>query len=372
MTKKYFLTFFIFIFLFLSTHAEGQDQKKQPQAIVVKTYKVVGAKSVSFELQYPGKTKSISRVTVVARVSGILEDKYFKEGQLVNKDDLLFKIEPDIYQAEYDSAKALVEQAMAELNRAERDWQRIKASYEDRVASEQQRDAALSTYEQARAMLETAKARLRQAEINLKYTEVRSPVSGIAGARLVDPGNMVNPGTALVTITEVDPIYVEFSIPDTDLKRLNAEGLRRKAGNNSSTFSLKSKAYIMIDDKPFKYAGHIDFIDSVIDERTSSVNARVVIPNPQGELMPGQFVRVIIKGLHKKGAIIVPQKAVLQTPLGSAVYVVENGKAVMKNIKLGDKSGENFIVEDGLKSGDIVIIDNLMKLRPEMPVKIEQ
>lgn len=372
MTKKYFLIFIALIFFFSIRYAEGQDQRKQPQTIVVKTYKVAGAKSVSFELQYPGRTKSISRVTVVARVGGILKDKYFKEGQFVNKDDLLFKIEPDIYQAEYDSLKAQVEQAIAELNRAERDWQRIKASYEDRVASEQQRDAALSAYEQARAMLDVAKARLKQAEINLKYTDVRSPVSGIVGTRLVDPGNMVNPNTPLVTITEIDPIYVEFSIPDTDLKRLKTSGLSLKAGNNPSAFSLQPKAYILIDDKPFKHAGHIDFIDSVIDEKTSSVNARAVFQNPQRELMPGQFVRLIIKGLQRKGAIIVPQKAVLQTPLGSAVYIVENGKAVMKNIKLGDKAGEDFIVEEGLKPGDIVIIDNLMKLRPEMPVKIVQ
>lgn len=370
MTKKYLLIFIALILSFSMTQAEGQDQRKQPQAIVVKTYKVSGAKSVSFELQYPGRTKSISRVTVVARVGGILKEKYFKEGQFVNKDDLLFKIEPDIYQAEYDSARAQVEQAMAELNRAERDWQRIKASYDDRVASEQQKDAALSANEQAKAMLETARARLKQAEINLKYTDVRAPVSGITGTRLVDTGNMVNPNTSLVTITEIDPVYVEFAIPDKDLFRLKAEGLRLKAGNNSSAFSLQPKAYLIVEDRPYKQTGHVDFIDSVIDEKTSSVNARAVFPNPQRELMPGQFVRVIIKGLQRRNVIIVPQKAVLQTPLGSAVYVVENGKAVMKNIKLGDKAGEDFIVEEGLKPGDMVITDNLMNLRPEMPVKI--
>ncbi|MFN3395824.1 MAG: efflux RND transporter periplasmic adaptor subunit [Thermodesulfovibrionales bacterium] len=365
MTKRYFLIFIALIFSFSMTHAEGQDQRKQAQAIVVKTYKVAGVKSVSFELQYPGRTKSISRVTVVARVGGILKDRHFKEGQFVNKDALLFKIEPDIYQAEYDSARAQVEQAMAELNRAERDWQRIKASYDDGVASEQQRDAALSAYEQAKAMLETARARLKQAEINLKYTDVRAPVSGITGMRFVDTGNMVNPNTALVTITEIDPVYVEFAIPDTDLMRLKAESLRLQE-NKKNTLSV----YILIEDKPYKHRGQIDFIDSVIDEKTSSVSVRAVFPNPEKSLMPGQFVRIIIKGLQRKNVIIVPQKAVLQTPLGPAVYVVENGRAIMKNIKLGDKTGEDFIVEEGLKPGDMVIIDNLMKLRPEMPVKI--
>lgn len=374
MTKKYLLIFTVLIFSLSTTHAEGKDQRKQPQAIMVKTYKVTGTKSVSFELQYPGRTKSISRVNVVARVGGILKERYFKDGQFVNKDDLLFKIEPDIYQAEYDSAKAQVEQATAEVNRAERDWHRIKASYEDKVASEQQRDSALSAYEQAKAMLEAARARLKQAEINLKYTDVKAPVSGVTGTRFIDIGNMVNPNTALVTITEIDPIYVEFAIPDTDIIRLQATGYRLRdiKKNNPSALTLKPQVYLLIEDRPYKYTGHIDFIDSVIDEKTSSVNARAVFLNPQRELLPGQFVRVVIKGLQRKNVIVVPQKAVLQTPLGPAVYVFENEKAVMKNIKLGDRAGEDFIVDEGLKTGDMVIIDNLMKLRPEMPVKVNQ
>lgn len=344
--------------------SEAQEQKQHAPAIEVSVYKVQRPKSIPFELRYPARARSISRVTVVARVGGILKEMYFKEGQFVQRDDLLFKIEPDIYQAEFDSAKAQVEQAVAELNKAERDWKRIKASYEDRVVSEQQMDAALSAYEQAKAFIESAKARLKQAEINLSYTEVRSPVSGITGTRLVDPGNMVNPNTPLVTVTEINPIYVEFSIPDTDLQRF---------GNLSKQDSYRSlKAGIQVEDRSYRHSGRIDFIDSVIDEKTSSVSARTVFPNPEGVLLPGQFVRITLKGLQKKAAVVVPQKAVIQTPLGSAVYAVENGKAVMKNIKIGEKAGEDFIVEEGLKSGDLVIIDNLMKLRPEMPVKVRQ
>ncbi len=361
------LIFLIFVVLAAcSSKPDPQKKSLQVQALDVTVFRVYEKRDISFELQYPARTKSISRVNVAARVGGILRERYFKEGQFVNQDALLFKIEPDIYQAEYDSAKAQVEQAIAELNRAERDWQRIKASYEDRVASEQQRDAALSAYEQAKAMLEASKARLKQAEINLKYTDVRAPISGIAGARLVDAGNMVNPGTVLVTITGIDPIYVEFSIPDTDLHKLS-----RAAVQQSS--KIKSlKAELFVDDIPYIHTGHIDFIDSVIDEKTSSVNVRAVFSNPQGELIPGQFVRIKLSGLQIKKAITVPQKAVLQTPLGTAVYVVQDGKAVIRNIKLGDRAGQDFIVEEGLKPGDMVIMDNLMKLRPEMPVKIVQ
>ncbi len=357
--------------------SEAQDKKGPAQALEVSVYKVQRQRSIPIELRYPARTKSISRVTVVARVGGILKEMYFREGQSVQKDDLLYRIEPDIYQAEYDSAKAQVELAIAELNKAERDWKRIKASYEDKVASEQQRDTALSAYEQAKASLESAKARLKQAEINLGYTEVRAPVSGIIGTRLVDPGNMVNPNTALVTITEINPIFVEFSIPDTDLQRFgnlskqdNYKATPQKIFDFLGTPSLKAE--IQIEDRPYRHSGRLDFIDSVIDEKTSSVSARAVFPNPDGILLPGQFVRITLKGLQRKAALVIPQKGVLQTPLGPAVYVVENGRAVMKNIKIGEKTGEDFIVEEGLRSGDIVIVDNLMKLRPDMPVRVRQ
>ncbi len=358
-----FLTLLL-IFSACSKNPEGAKQSPQSlPPLDVTVYEITQAKTIPVEVQYPAKTKSISMVTVVARVSGILKERYFVEGQFVNKDQLLFKIEPDIYQAEYDSAKAQLEQAMAEFNRAERDWQRIKASYEDRIVSEQQRDAALSAYEQAKALVEAAKARLKKAELNLRYTDVKAPLSGIAGTRIVDPGNMVNPETALVTITEVNPIYAEFSIPDSDLIRLKAEGFRLKD---------KLQAYLLIEDRPYRHSGKIDFIDSVIDEKTSSLKARAVFPNPDREILPNQFVRIVIKGIQRRNAIVVPQKAVLQSPSGPFVYVVENGKAIVRNIKLGERVGDNLVVEDGLKPGDLVIVDNLMKIRPEMPVKIEQ
>jgi membrane fusion protein (multidrug efflux system) len=380
-----FLTL-ILIFSACSKNPEGAKQSPQslPPTVTYATkldvtvYEIPQAKTVPVEVQYPARTKSISMVTVVARVSGILKERYFVEGQFVNKDQLLFKIEPDIYQAEYDSAKAQLEQAMAEFNRAERDWQRIKASYEDRIVSEQQRDAALSAYEQAKALVEAAKARLKQAELNLRYTDVKAPVSGIAGTRLVDPGNMVNPGTALVTITEVNPIYAEFSIPDSDLIRLktgcrptNQQDIMEKFIPLKTTALLRyCSTALIIEDRPYRHSGKIDFIDSVIDEKTSSLKARAVFPNPDRVILPNQFVRIVIKGIQRRNAIVVPQKAVLQSPSGPFVYIVENGKAIVRDIKLGERVGDNFVVEDGLKPGDLVIVDNLMKIRPEMPVKI--
>ncbi len=341
---------------------QAEEKKAEQQVLEVGVYKVSGEKPVMVELIYPGRIKSISRVTVVARVAGILKEKFFVEGQFVKKDEPLFKIEPDIYQAEYDSARASLLQREAELNKAERDYERIKLAFEDRVASEQQLDSALSAYEQAKAMLDVAKARLRQAEINLRYTDVNAPVSGITGPRLVDTGNMVNPNIPLVTITEVDPIYVEFSIPDTDMKII-FPGKRTRASY---------QAELLVDGKTYKHKGRIDFIETVIDEKTSSVYARAVFPNPEGGLMPGQFVRIRLKGLPAKKAITIPERAIIQTPQGASVYIAENGKAELMTIRLGEKSGEDIVVEEGLLPGDMVIVDNLMKLRPGMPVKVSR
>lgn len=365
-----FFKFFIFLLSFLILSCSTSSKKESPPmpSLPVTTFKVPEPKSISIEFQYPAKTKSISKVIITARITGFLEKMYFKEGDWVKKGALLFLIEPEIYQAEYESAKAQLERAQAQLEKAERDWKRIKASFEDRVVSEEERDRALSNYQTALAELKNAQARLKQAEINLKYTKVTATASGIVGERFVDVGNLVNPGTPLVTITEVDPIYVEFSFPDKDLLKLDKEILK---GGFFRLKGLKTEL-ILENGEIYSKIGYIDFVDTLIDEKTASVKARAIFPNPEKKLLPGQFVRIVIKGLKRKNVIVVPQKAVLQTPLGTAVYVVENGKAISKMIKTGEKSGEYFIVEEGLRPGELVILDNLLKLRPETPVKIEK
>lgn len=370
----------ILVFISLSmiwtfySNAETRGEKKTPPGghpsrmgpLPVDIYRVPPPEDIPVVLQYPARARSTGSVTVVARVSGFLQEMFFKEGQTVRKGDILFKIEPDTYQADLDSAKAALSQAISQLNKAERDYKRIKASYEDGVTSEQQRDAALSAYETAKAAVEVAKARLRQAELNLRYTDVRATISGITGMRHVDVGNYVRAGTVLVTITQPDPIYVEFSFPDSDLIKYNlgAGDLRR----------LKEEIFaeLLIEGKTYPHRGKLDFIDIVLDAKSSTLKARAVFPNPEMVLFPGQFVRIKIRGLRKKGAIVVPQKAVIQSPLGAIVYLVRNGKVEARPVKIGDESGEKFIVEKGLQSGDMVIVDNLMKVRPGMPVKVDR
>lgn len=359
------LVFFLF-YLFSCSKKESQPNS-QMQAIPVSVYKVPDLKDVEIKLEYPGKTRSISSVTVFARVTGILENMYFIEGQSVEKGKLLFLIEEKPYRAEYESAKANLEKALAELKKAERDWERVESAFKDRVVSEEERDNALYRYEIAKANVEYAKAELKKAKINLSYTRVIAPESGIVGERMVDVGNLVNSGTPLVKITKLDPIYVDFSFPESDLIKL------RFKISEKEVLKLKGlPVEIYVKDSSYNFKGYIDFVDTVVDEKTASVKARAILRNPDKKLLPGQFVRIVIKGLKRKGVILVPQKAVIQTPSGPAVWVEVNGKAEMKFIVLGEPSGDYFVIEKGLKPGERVILDNIMKLRPGISVIIDK
>lgn len=369
MLKKglFFLLNILLITGLLSCSKKESQVAPQIKAIPVSVYKISEPKDVEIKLEYPGKTKSISSVTVFARVTGILEKMYFKEGQFVKKGELLFLIEQEPYKAEYDSARASLEKALAELKKAERDWERVKSAFEDKVVSEEERDTALYRYETAKANVKYAEAKLEQARINLSYTKVIAPESGIIGERIIDVGNLVTPGTPLVKITQIDPIYVEFSFPESDLIKL---GFKISQKGISRLKGLPVEVYI--EDLPIKFEGHIDFIDTLVDEKTATVKARAILRNPEKKLFPGQFVRIVIKGLKRKNVILVPQEAVFQTPGGPAVWVVENNKAETRTVKLGEPSENYFIIEKGLKTGETVIIDNLMKLRPGMPVIIDK
>lgn len=352
-------------FLLSGCLKKEEKRASPPSSVQVTAYRVGQPKVCQVEFTYPGRTRSVSSVTVVARVTGILQKKFFKEGEVVSEGKVLFLIEPDLYQAAYQSAKANLERAKAELEKAEKDWNRISASFRDRLVSEQERDAAWYAYQTAKANFKYAEAQLRQAEINLNYTQVKAPTYGLIGQRFVDPGNLVNPGTPLVNITVIDPIYVDFSIPDRDLIKL---GLKK----GWSDLLKNTHVELSLEGKTYRYPGKIDFVDNMVDEKTSSVKARAIFRNPERLLLPNQFVRITIKGLKRENVILIPQKAVVQGPTGSMVWVIENEKAVTKTVKLGETQGDYVVIEEGLKPGELIVLDNLLRLRPGISVKIDK
>lgn len=342
---------------------------KQIPITTVDVYKVLKPSNIPIVLKYPARLKSVKKVQVVARVTGTLIKKFYTEGQFVKKGDLLYKIEPDSYQAAVDGAKAQLQRALAMFNKAKRDWNRIKALYEENAVSQRERDAVLSVYEIAKADIANARANLKMATINLNYTSVKAPLSGITGLKCTDVGNFVTNGTPLVTITKVNPIYAEFSIPNINIIR---EKYYIKNGSWEKPTDGKIKAVIKINGKQYKETGFVNFIDTNIDIQTSTVKTRAIFQNLKRYLMPGEFIRIMLHGLIRKDVIMIPQEAVLQNPLGTMVFVVDKGKAQIKPVKLGETSGNYYIIEQGLQEGNLVIVNNFFRVKPGMPVKVDK
>ncbi|RLA63378.1 MAG: efflux RND transporter periplasmic adaptor subunit [Epsilonproteobacteria bacterium] len=323
---------------------------------------------LAITLKYPATVKAYKKIQVVARALGILEKKGFTEGQKVNKGELLYEIEDDIYLAQLEAAKASLEISNANLNNATREWKRIKKLFSQKVVSIEHRDTSISAYEQALATVSLAKAELKQTQINLAYTKVKAPISGITGLKLLDIGDFVtnNPPSKLLEITQNDKVYVEFSAPMSDYKKIK-----------NHTWIIKDNAPVKVtlevDGKAIKKEGVVDFIDVNTNNQTAIVKMRALFDNSDNLLMPGQFVRVLTNNIIQKNIITIPQKAVLQKPLGTIVFIADQGHVSVRPVVLGNVSGDKFIVAGGpLKSGDKVIVNNFFRLKPGGEVVVDK
>jgi membrane fusion protein (multidrug efflux system) len=369
------LLIFIFTCITLSTllYAEESSQKNAAAAktapIPVDVYHVSAPQEEALSLTYPGQSVSSQVVLIKARANGILQKKLFTEGQMVKEGDLLYTIEPDSYEAAHQLAKANLQNQNVSLQKTEKEWNRIKSLFDTGAASEQERDSSFWAYESAKASLESAKASLQIARINLERTHVKATISGIVGMKQVDVGALVSEGTPLVEITQINPLHVEFSIPDIDAMK---QKYNIKNGNYAHASEGKLKASLMVGAMKYKEIGVVDFMDSSLNAKTGSLKARASFKNPNQEVLPNQFLTVSLLGLTRTNVIRVPQKAVLQNPLGTVVFVVVDGKALMKPVKIGESSENDFIVESGLKEGDTVIVNNFFRVKNGVAVKIDK
>lgn len=341
----------------------------QPPAPAVDVFKVLSAKEENLTFQYPAKTISSQTVLVKARTNGILQKKFFTEGQKVKEGELLYGLEKESYEAAYNLAKASVDGFEVGLHKASKEWERIKALYESGASSEQEKDTAYFAYETAKATLSGAKAVLQTASINLERTQIKAPISGIVGIKQVDIGTLVSDGTPLVEIVQTDPLHVEFSIPDIDVMK---QKYAIKNGKWSNPTDGKLKASLLVGDVAYKEVGVVDFLGSALDAKTGSLKARATFKNPNNELLPNQFVKVSLLGLTRNNVIKVPQKAVLQNPLGTVVFVVQEDKAVVRPVKVAESSENDFVIESGLKEGDVVIVNNFFRVKSGAPVKVDK
>lgn len=361
---------------FWMSGCSGSEQKtavaQAMPPLSVATYKVV-ASDVPVSLEYPAKIKSIQQINVVARVSGILEKKYFTEGNFVKAGEMLYQIDFERYEALMQEAAADVGVKEATLKQATRDWERIKTLFAQDAVSQKERDSALSAYESAIASLKASQAALKKATIDFNYTKVKAPISGMTSLNTQDIGSYVGSNSdtmTLTTITQIDPIYVEFSLPDIELlKKRYVMG----TGNWNSIAQAKLPVRLLTPDgSAYAKEGTLDFLDNSVDAETSTIKARATFSNPNHILIPGLFVRVNVGGLVYKDAISIPQKALLQDATGSYVYIVKEGKAHKLPVKAGTVHNDTYIIESGLNVGDTVITNNLTKLRPGAPINVAQ
>jgi membrane fusion protein (multidrug efflux system) len=290
----------------------------------------------------------------------------------VKKGQSLYRIDPAPFQAALARADADVAAAVARADQARRNAGRLKPLSAEKAVSQKELDDALSAEAIAEADVKAARARLQEARLNLEYTKVESPLAGIAGRSLQSEGTLVSgPQVLLTSITQIHPIWVNFGIPDNEQARLRREseaGRLEMPKNGNLVVELR-----LADGSTYGKTGRVNFSDVRISPATGTQEARAELPNPEGALRPGQFVRVILKGATRPNAVTVPQRAVLEGPQGKFVYVVnDKGQAEPRPVEVGEWVGDDWIIHAGLKPGERVILDGVMKLGPGAPVKVAE
>ncbi len=320
--------------------------------------------------EYTGQTAGSREVEVRARVTGILLKRNFLEGGPVKRGQSLYTIDPAPFQAALARAEADVAVAAARLDQAKRESVRLRALVADKYVSQKLYDDAASAEAIGDAELKSARARLTEARLNLEYTRVDSPATGIASRSQRSEGTLVSgPDVLLTTVTQVDPIWVNFGIPDDERLRLQREtDAGRLVLPKDDRFEVMVR---LADGSVYARTGRLAFADIRISGQTGTSDARAELPNPEGRLRPGQFVRVTLNGATRPNAVLVPQRAVLEGPQGKFVYVVdEKSTAQARPVEVGEWAGSDWIITGGLKPGERVIIDGVMRIGPGAPVKV--
>ena len=317
--------------------------------------------------EYVGQLDASVNATIEARVQGYLMSQNYKEGQPVKKGDVLFEIDRRPFEAALAQAKAAYLQADASAKQAELNAQRATDLFQRKVSSEQERDNAVQSALAARAQAEAQKAAVEQAQVNLDYTTITAPVDGIAGLVKVQVGDLVAPGTVLTTVTKVDPIKAYFTVSEQRYSvyaNRYADPQQRATHEKELRFEL-----ILADGSLYPHEGEMYAADNQVDVRTGSLRVAALFPNPGGFLRPGQFARIRVQSEVKHGALLVPQRAVteLQGTYQVAVVGADN-KAHIQPVKVGRRIDANWIVEDGLKAGERIVVEGTQKVREGAPV----
>ncbi|MCU7368383.1 efflux RND transporter periplasmic adaptor subunit [Pantoea stewartii] len=351
---------------FVLTGCDGnksdQAAQQQPPEVGVVTVK---SEPLKISTELPGRTLAYRIAEVRPQVSGIILKRNFIEGSEIKAGESLYQIDPATYQASYDSAKADLAKAEANARIAQLTVNRYKPLLGTKYISQQDYDNAVATAAQNNAAVQAAKANVETARINLAYTKVSSPISGRIGKSSVTEGALVQSGqtTALATVQQLDPMYVDVTQSSEDFLRLRSE---LESGQLKQNDGKANVTLLMQNGKNYAQPGTLEFSDVTVDQTTGSITLRAIFPNPDKALLPGMFVRARLDEGTNPNALLVPQQAVTRTPTGDASVMVvgADNKVEARKIKAAQAIGDKWLVTEGLKAGERVIFTGLQRAKP--------
>ncbi len=351
----------------ISGYIAGVQQQKAmnaPKAVQTSTPVM---QEIYSESESAGRIEAKYSVDVVARINGWLQKRFFDEGAMIKKGQTLFLIEPDQYQIAVNNAAANVRQSQATLINAEQELTRAKELVKKDYVSKSYYDEALATRDRSKAALDAARATLADAKLNLSYTKITSPIDGKIGKIIITEGNLVNTTSgALAKIVSVSPIYVYFNLK-------SGEFLKFRKIDSSADFSNMNVKIQLADGSLYGENGKIEFVDNTVDPTTGTISLRATFENADGLLVPGDFVKVLVKSAQPRNVMLVPQSAAMNDAQGYYVWSVdENNSAVRKDIKVSEEINKNWVVEEGLNADDKFVAKGIQNIRmPGQKVKPE-
>jgi membrane fusion protein (multidrug efflux system) len=340
-----------------------------PTAVAVEVGVVtISTQDVKLQTELPGRTVAFQTAEIRPQVGGIIVKRQFTEGGAVSAGDALYQIDPASFAATVQSAKASVAKAEADLQQAKAKASRYQQLIKQRLVSQQDFDEIQANFQQRQAEVAAAKAQLTSAQIQLDYSSIKAPISGQISKSSVTAGALVSAGqaTALATIAQLDPIYVEVTQSSAELLKLKKSLASGALGQGSSNVRLTLE-----DGSQYPLPGQLQFAEVTVDASTGSVVLRAQFANPQQLLLPGMYVRATIDSAVKSAAVLAPQRGISRNAKGEATAMVVNkaGVAELRLVNASRTVGDQWLIETGLNAGEQLIVEGLQKIRPGSPVK---
>jgi membrane fusion protein (multidrug efflux system) len=356
--RQVFCTILIVFALSSPTVAQQQPPTAVPVG-VVKTER----RPIAQSGEYVGRVEAISRVEIRARITGFLEEVLFKEGDLIKEAAPLYRIEKGLFEAQVRQAEGALERSKAAKALSALQLSRAEDLVQKEAGTVVARDQARAQDQQAEGAVTADEANLATARINLGYTDIAAPITGKVGRTNITKGNVVSPDSGpLTVIVSQDPMYVSFPVSQREFLRAQA------AGRQVDISNVKARLRFA-DGRTYQQEGSINFVDVQVDRNTDTILVRATFPNPAGALVDGQFVRIEVESGKPEEKVVIPQAALIADQEGVYVLAVEDGKATVKRVKPGSTTDTGVVIEQGLSSGELVIVDGLLLVRPGIEVR---